>query len=213
MLFYVKNVYFLKIQSLKLIMFTKKMKIEKIICLTFILSLIFKLLHWPGGSVLMILSVLFLVLLYFPLGFYIFNEDKKRLKENIGISFIFGWFLSISLVGILFKLMLWPGSKSMLIIGFASSLILFIVASMLKNKRNETDKVYFKNLLIRTGTIFVITLLLLLVSNQSLIRFQYHDDPKYAELMIEKNENPNSIEIDKKIEDYLIEKNRKNQNE
>mgnify|MGYP006170625555 CR=1 FL=1 len=149
------------------------MKTEKALSIVFIISLIFKLMHWPGAGVLMVLSLLGLALCYFPLGFY-FLSDKNFKTQNIGISIVFGWLLSVCIIGILFKLMYWPGSSPMLLIGTLTAVPLIGVAVLLYKKSTDILKNYYKNLLIRTSVLFLFSLLCFLLPNSV-----PYTDPQY----------------------------------
>jgi hypothetical protein len=46
------------------------MKTEKTLLIIVVIASLLKMLHIPGGSVLLVLSLLGLTLCYFPLGFY-----------------------------------------------------------------------------------------------------------------------------------------------
>lgn len=139
------------------------MKTEKVLSILFIISLIFKLLSWPGSSALMLLSLTLLALCYFPFGFYFFS-DKNFKNQNIGVSIIFGWFLSIAIIGIEFKLMHWPGANAMLIIGSLTAGILTIIAYKMYEKASEELKNYYKKLLLRASILGVFSLISLLIS-------------------------------------------------
>ncbi|WP_445717365.1 hypothetical protein [Flavobacterium sp.] len=177
------------------------MKIEKVLSIVFIISLIFKLMHWPGGSPLMVLSLLILAFCYFPFGFYFFS-DKNFKTQNIGISVVFGWLLSISLIGILFKLMFWPGYGPMLLIGTLTAVPLIGVAILLFTKSSDVLKNYYKNLLIRTAVIFLLSLLCFLLPNSVLINYYYSNEPELKELYLKQQENPEDETVQKEIEEY-----------
>ncbi|UGS19788.1 hypothetical protein [Flavobacterium cyclinae] len=177
------------------------MKTEKTLSLIFILSLIFKLMHWPGAGPLMIISLLGLAFCYFPFGFYFFS-DKNFKTQNIGISIVFGWMLSISIIGILFKLMFWPGAAPMLIVGATTSFILAGVAVILFAKSTDLLKNYYKNLLIRTVVFLVLSVGCLILPNSVIINHYYSTQPELKELYLRQQENPQDESIQKEIEEY-----------
>ena len=117
--------------------------------------------------------MLSLALCYFPFGFYFFS-DKNFKTQNIGISIVFGWLLSVCIIGILFKLMYWPGSSPMLLIGTLTAVPLIGVAILLYIKSTDVLKNYYKNLLIRTSVLFLLSLLCFLLPNSV-----PYTDPQY----------------------------------
>jgi len=177
------------------------MKTEKVLLALFIISLIFKLMHWPGAGPIMILSLLILALCYFPFGFYFFS-DKNLKTQKIGISLVFGWLLSICIIGILFKLMYWPGSSPMLLIGTLTVVPLIGVAILLYVKSTEILKNYYKNLLIRTSVLFLLSLLCFLLPNSVLINHYYANEPELKELYLKQQENPEDETVQKEIQAY-----------
>ena len=185
------------------------MKTEKALSIVFIISLIFKLMHWPGAGVLMVLSLLGLALCYFLLGFY-FLSDKNFKTQNIGISIVFGWLLSVCIIGILFKLMFWPGSGMMLLIGSLTAAILLVVSFMLFQNSTPELKNYHKNLLTRTLVLFVVSFVCLVLPNSVLINHYYSNEPELKELYLKQQENPEDETIQKEIEEYHA--NRFNEN-
>lgn len=191
-----------------LIIFDKNqnMKTEKILSIIFIISLIFKLNGWPGGGPLLVLSLTILTLCYFPLGFYFLNE-KSVFKQKLGTSILFGWLLAIAIIGIEFKLMYWPGYLNMLIIGIMTAGILLIFA-YISNKKASTDelKKYHQNLLIRTLVLLIASLICLIIPEESIIKMSFQNDQKLKELYLERLENPNDLELQKKIEEHHKQK-------
>jgi hypothetical protein len=177
------------------------MKTEKALLIVFIISLIFKLMHWPGGGPLMVLSLTFLALCYFPFGFYFFS-DKTFKNQKIGVSILFGWLLSVAIIGIEFKLMFWPGSKVMLLVGCMSAAILLLAGFSLFKKSNEDLKNYYKNLLTRTVVIFVFATICLILPNSVLINHYYSNEPELRELYLKQQENPEDENIQMEIQAY-----------
>lgn len=181
------------------------MKTEKVLFTLFIIGLIFKYNLWPGGSVIVIFSLLGIAFCYFPFGFYFIN-DKPVFKNKVGLSILYGWLLSIALIGILFKIMFWPGAGPMLIIGGISLIPLLIVAIVLNNKSDEESKIFNRNLLIRTSTITFLTFLFFFISTESILKFQYRNDPKLYELRLNELNSDNPEEAYNKTQEYLKEK-------
>lgn len=131
------------------------MKTEKVLAIIVILSTLMKMFHVPGGSVFLILSILTLTILYFPLGFYFLSD--KSYKENTITSIIFGWLLSVCFVGIMFRIMHWPGAIVMNIVGSMTALSLAIFIYFKYKNSNHENMVYFRNLLIRSLILFILS--------------------------------------------------------
>ncbi|MQP52244.1 MULTISPECIES: hypothetical protein [unclassified Flavobacterium] len=134
------------------------MKTEKTLLIIVVLASLLKMLHIPGGSVLLVLSLLGLALCYFPLGFYFLSD--KSYKENTLTSVLFGWLLSVCFIGIMFRIMHWPGAMIMNIVGTMSALPLSIFAYLKHKSSNQENRVYFRNLLIRSIILFIVSLVM-----------------------------------------------------
>lgn len=181
------------------------MKTEKTLFTLFIVGLIFKFNLWPGGAVMTILGLLGIALCYFPLGFYFIN-DKPVFKKKVGLSILYGWLLSLALTGVLFKLMMWPGSYFMLLIGGISIIALLIGAIVLYDRSNEESKVFNKNLLIRTSIVAFFTFMAFIIPSESILKFQYRSDPKLYELYLEELNSDNPEEAHKRTREYIEQK-------
>ncbi len=103
-------------------------KAELILIAITIVGCILHLLNIGGGSFFTTIFSLILSLLYFPLGIFLFNDVKlSRIgkKESYNglnvfkqVSFVLiGMALQVLVLGILFKVMFWPGANIMSVMG------------------------------------------------------------------------------------------------
>ncbi|MBL0072424.1 MAG: hypothetical protein IPP34_11710 [Bacteroidetes bacterium] len=180
------------------------MKTEKVLIVLAIIGICFKFLHWEGGGLILILSLMALSVIYFPGGFYFFS-DKSVKRQNIPLSIISGFFLAIAPVGVLFKFQYWEGKTVMLLVSVISSIIIFSIALILKSKATDELKVYYKNMLLRTAIITVVTIMVSLVPSETLIKIQYSDDPELARLKTLHYLNPDNEEYRKAHDEYILE--------
>jgi uncharacterized membrane protein len=138
------------------------MKTEKTLLIIAVLASLLKMFHIPGGSIFLVLSLLGLAFCYFPFGFYFLSD--KSYKENTLTSVLFGWLLSVCFIGILFRIMHWPGAMIMNIVGTMSALPLSIFAYSKYKSSNQENMVYFRNLLIRSFILFIVSLVMCFVT-------------------------------------------------
>jgi hypothetical protein len=85
---------------------------------------VFKIFHWPGAGVSLLLGFLLLCAIFFPSAVYLNYREReiKRLGLNLlilagGIAFM---------TGVLFKVMHWPGAGILLFAGWSVILMLFL---------------------------------------------------------------------------------------
>ncbi len=104
------------------------------------IGLLFKLLHWPGASISLILGIGLLSILFLPLMFVLKIKEKQQGKDRliIGIGTLCGILISL---GILFKVMHWPGANLVMQGSIAIMLLLFLPLYFFTGIRNPETKV------------------------------------------------------------------------
>jgi hypothetical protein len=106
---------------------------------SFILGLLFKFMHWPGASVLLLLAIVVMSFVFLPLLFILKTKDSNssRDKAVVGIGTFFGILLSIS---ILFRIMHWPGAMPLSFASLAIFAFIFIPVYYFTGIRNPDTK-------------------------------------------------------------------------
>ena len=136
-------------------------RFEIIFGIVFLIAVIFKIADWPGGSILGTISLTLLACFYFLFGFAFFNKirlknifSKDSYKEISVLRIIgsigFGWGLSTVCMGILFKMMHWPGGNIQLGVGLTQIFVITIIA-LIKFFQSKND--FYKNVLLRIAII------------------------------------------------------------
>lgn len=107
-----------------------------------ILGAFFKLQHWPGASILIVLGAFLLGAIYLPVFAMVSIRDtrkkEKRVNKTLYIAGVTTGFIFIS--GILCKIMHWPGANVALMTSVILAVVFFIpvlVAHALKDKENQ----------------------------------------------------------------------------
>jgi hypothetical protein len=179
------------------------MKTEIGLTLSFIVGLVFKFMHIPGFSILLIISLMGLGILYFPSAIYFFS-DKTIKKQNIALSVVSGFFLSIIPIGILFKIFYWPGGQLYMIVGSIAAPILLVVTYYLKTKASEDLRNYYKNMITRIMVLTFFAILFCVVSTTTLVNIQYRDNPEEARVKSQYFSNPKNGENRLQYEKYMM---------
>jgi len=87
---------------------------------------LFKIQHWPGGSLMLVLGFFFLCFFFLPSSIYVLNAENKTDKKHLFMK-LSGLTASVfSLLGILFKVMHWPGANIALTGGLFMLGLLFL---------------------------------------------------------------------------------------
>ena len=100
---------------------------------------IFKIMHWPGASVLLIAGACTLAIIFLPSALDILwkeTHNKKKLFLYISAYFSGMFFL----MGIIFKIMHWPGANTILTAGALITVFLFIPALTVNRFRDPEGK-------------------------------------------------------------------------
>jgi hypothetical protein len=190
-------------------------KTEIILIILAILGLILKYNLITGGNILVIFPIFLLTMLYFSLGFALFNNVglrqifkgnafKNSPPSNIVIAIILSIGISFLCFGILFQLQYWPGSLIVIYGGlfFSVPTLLFIIIKFIIQKKD-----FFLTNMIRTACYTLIGIIFINVSNLDLVKIQYRNHPKYIEAFAAYDRNREDSTTWGKLD---IERNRAN---
>ncbi len=162
-------------------------KLERILGTIAILSVILKLIHVPLSSMLLILSTGLLAVLYY-FSFALLNgirgrdiftgaAYKQTTSTTIILGVVLGFALAPLILGVMFKLSFWPGSRLMLFAGLsAAALVLFLSFLLYKVEQKEFYSRVFRRLVIIGG----ISLAIFLTPSKTLVDIMYRNHPAYS---------------------------------
>ncbi len=102
----------------------------------------FKIFHWPGASPMLILGFFLLCFIFFPAAIYMnYTYSNENRKPFMNIAAGLGGI--IFMVGVLFKLMHWPGAAMLLLAGWSIILAIFLpilLFAKLKEAQSSKEK-------------------------------------------------------------------------
>ena len=109
-----------------------------------IIGAIFKLQHWPGAAVMIVLGSFLLGAVYLPVFAMVSMRDtrkkEKRVNKTLYVAGVITGFIFIT--GVLFKIMHWPGAGVSLTVSVLLTVVVFIpvlVIHALKDKENQVQ--------------------------------------------------------------------------
>jgi hypothetical protein len=109
-----------------------------------IIGAIFKLQHWPGASVLIVIGSFLLAAVYLPVFAMVSMRDtrkkEKKVNKTLYVAGVITGFIFIT--GVLFKIMHWPGAGVSLTVSVLLTVAVFIpvlVVHALKDKENQVQ--------------------------------------------------------------------------
>lgn len=99
---------------------------------------IFKIMHWPGAGVMMVLGAGILVLAYLPMLLWHKLRESPSDERLMHLSGFVG--LSLTTLGVLFKIMHWPGAGMMLVLGMSTLALLYVPVYFYKKYQTSANK-------------------------------------------------------------------------
>ena len=182
--------------------------LEKFLAFSIPISLVLKFNLIPGGTTLTFWSIGILAGIYYPLGFFLFSGIrlrrifKKDSYERLSLtkiitSIVTGLGLSIILIGSLFKFLNLAGGDKMLITGLIINSIVLGISII--NFRRKSDT-YYKTLFIRIAAVGSFGIIMIFISEHSIIKFQYRSHPDYVKAYMDYLNKPESEELRRKKE-------------
>ncbi|MBS2099616.1 GldL-related protein [Carboxylicivirga linearis] len=189
-------------------------KLEIILGIIATTAFIMNLFFVPGSSLLILLSLGTLTILYYAFSLLLFNKiDLNQIgnrytyqgisKLRIIGSIAAGIVLSTTYAGIMFKLIHYPGATIVLNIGLITNLVVFIVI-LIKHLRINDN--YYLRILKRIMIIGGIGLMLVSISELTIVKFKFRNYPEYINIYEAHINDPQNEElrIKKEIEFYRI---------
>lgn len=173
------------------------------------LGLILFLFAFPGKSIAWILGFGILAFSYQFFSFAILNNIRFRnifKKESyreispkrILASIFIGFALATASFGILFHLMYWPGAAVLRIDGIIFLIIAIIISTYKYSKHKD---LFHRNVIVRSSIFVVVCTILSLIPTEKMVRFQYRNNPEYAEAFLKVLKNPDNAEYRKELEE------------
>lgn len=124
-------------------------RIEKLMLGVAAVGFLFKLMHWPLASLLLILALSILSILYFPFAALWFGKPERK-DQLLGLSIGSGLAFSVLLVGILFQWQFWPFGVEYTFAGIILCATSLFAATLLRSGRPALSS-YFRSLLTRSS--------------------------------------------------------------
>jgi len=130
--------------------------------ITFTIGAIFKIMHYPGAGMMLVLAITAVSFVFLPIFFLVKTKEVKEKKEKfiLGFGAFFGILFCIS---VMFKIMHWPGAHALWLGGLCVLFFLFLPLYFFTGIRNPETKLNTIlssiMILIAGGLLFTITAL------------------------------------------------------
>lgn len=160
-------------------------------------GIIFKFLHLPGAAMMLVLGIFILSFIFLPLTFLL-RVGEKQEKSQKAISVVGGVCAMLISLGVLFKIMHWPGANMMCSLSLLMMIFIFIPVYFFTGFRNPATKVntIVSSIMMFTGCILVLTL----------IRAPHATRKEYVEQTRAFVINDQTVKNEKRLADAVAEK-------
>jgi hypothetical protein len=188
-------------------------KFELIFILTVLGAIIAVLVNYPMASQILVVSLSLLSIFYMYIGFAVFLDipfrelfGKNRFgqinKQRIVGAFALGIALSASLIGVLFKILIWPNATIQLLIGL-SGLTVVGALSIWRYTFNKSE--FYHRIFIRLALYIPLIVFSIFIPKYAILEYQYREFPEYVEAFKAQNENPSDPELQRKLDHFWNE--------
>lgn len=115
--FYTTDLREIETETINLLTFKNYYAMKKVMLMSgassvtaFIIGTVFKIMHWPGASILILLAIVTFSLVFLPIIYFLKSREAtdNRQKAVVALACLTGIVFSL---GILFKIMHWPGTN------------------------------------------------------------------------------------------------------
>jgi len=155
----------------------------------------------PMSSTLIVLFFGTLSIFYMWGSYFIFKtpSEKSNTPRAFG-SILIGLSIAVSLIGIQFKLMRWPGANMQITLGIYSLLIPLLICII---KFFSSKSKFYANILARIVPLLAIGFTLLYMPTYTLLEIQYSNYPDLVEAIKASNADPDNQELlEKQMEEF-----------
>jgi len=165
-----------------------------------LLGLLFKFLHWPGGSMMLIMSLGTLSMYYFMLVQRMPGSTETEETDVVTALLvkIIGFALSIAAIGIMFKMQSYPGASLILYVGVGSLALLGILTML---KYNKTRSPYLWRMFIRIVAFGSVAALLVAFPRETWLEMRHADHPAYVQAVKDSWADPNNEDLLQKVDE------------
>lgn len=182
-------------------------KVEIILCVAVAVAVLLRMALVSGSTSFLITMLMTLTFVYFYLGFLLFTGVsfkgmfRKASYEGIAGSRIAGavfsgFALATVCVGVLFKLLSWPGSAIDLAVGLVLCAVILVISFM---KIGGKYSGYYKPLVVRMLIACVLSAGLLSMPQKAYLEFMQRDNPAYVRAVEEMWKDPTNATLMKRV--------------
>ncbi len=168
----------------------------------------FKIMHWPGANIMLILSV-FLFCFYFLPVALIANYKSQEAPKHKTLHVVTFMTFFVCMMGVIFKVLHWPGAGVLLIIGLPLPFVLFLPVYIYSTRHERKENnINFLGLMFGMIFLAVFSVLLALSISKQVLRngitrdYSIERSTEFTEVAIGKTSSDNVIK--KEADDLYV---------
>jgi len=130
-------------------------------------GVIFKIMHWPGASILLTLGIFVLLFIFLPPALLSSYKGEGR-RENLAL-YVITWITCLVIfISMLFKIQHWPGAGLLMVISLPFPFVVFLPVYLYVTGKNERHNIY--------NTVAILFLLTIISSISALLALNVSKD-------------------------------------
>lgn len=130
-----------------------------------LIGALLKVLHMPGASIVLTLSIFLFCFIFLPLALYN-NYTSQDEKKNVWLYVVTFIVFFVCILGALFKILHWPGASIFLLFGILSPFVLFLPVYLYQTRKPKSKSLR-NNLAVMFGLTFLAVFNVFLAVNVS----------------------------------------------
>ncbi|MBN2669450.1 MAG: hypothetical protein JXR60_09485 [Bacteroidales bacterium] len=165
------------------------------------LGAIFKVMHWPGASILLVASVFTLSFIFLPAGLN--TAYRKSQTQKYKASYIVAYIVfSFVFIGSLFKIQHWPGASLLMLIGIPLPIVLFLPVYLFQTRKDkEYSMINFMGIMFGMTFVSVFSAMLS-INNSASVLNNLEDQYQYQVRLVKYNyERPQILDSSDPIQE------------
>lgn len=172
-----------------------------------LIGALLKVLHMPGASIVLTLSIFLFCFIFLPLALYS-NYSVQDEKKNVWLYIVTFIVFFVSILGALFKILHWPGASIFLVFGILSPFMLFLPVYLYQTRKPKSKSVR-NNLAVMFGLTFLAVFNVFLAVNVSSnvlnsISLSGYNHEQFVKYLGDNSNAPTANDIKLKAQDISV---------
>lgn len=154
---------------------------EKVLWSVVLLGLLLKIFHLPFSSLFLVLGLSTLSMSYLFAGWFMFASPTRK-DQDTATSILTGLALSVLVLGLLFKVQVWPFASFYLLLSIPFTGVMLAVLIITRRGKPELNR-YYNAMTLRTAPLLLAAVIIYPIDERNFLDYYYSDRPGKAALL------------------------------